>query len=53
MIDFAEKLQLDRLFGRSHRHANSDLARALGHRNQHHVHDADSTDDQRNGCDRD
>ena len=42
---------MNRLFGRAHGHAHSDFACPLGHRNEHHVHDADSADNQRNRCD--
>ena len=34
------------------RHAQADLARPLGHRDQHDVHDADAADDQRDRGDR-
>ncbi len=34
--------------GRPDGHAHADLARPLGHRNQHDVHDSDSAYEQRN-----
>src|SRR3984893_14525788 len=50
---FSQKLKLDGLLGRSHRHPHSDLARALSHRNKHYVHNPDSPHDQGNRVDGD
>src|SRR6185312_9641703 len=38
-------------FGGAHGHANANLARALGDRNQHDVHDPDAADEQRHAGD--
>src|SRR5216683_4870788 len=45
---FHEELAEDIPRPRAHGHAQADLPRALGDRNQHDVHDADPADDQRN-----
>ena len=44
-----QELQRDVGAARAERLPQADLARALGHRHQHDVHDADAADDQRDG----
>src|SRR5262249_21504380 len=41
-----QKLPIDRPPARPDRHANADLARALGHRDQHDVHDPHAAHDE-------
>ncbi len=48
---FGKELPQNRRGARADRHAQADLARALGDRDEHDVHDADAADDQRNGRD--
>ena len=47
-----QELDQDVLAPRADRLAQADLARALGHRHQHDVHDADAADQQRDADDR-
>ena len=49
---FDEELQQDVPPARPHCHAQANLTRALGDRNQHDVHDADAADEQRHRGDR-
>ena len=44
---FDQELLLHVAFGRADGHANADLAGALGYRNQHDIHDADTADKER------
>src|SRR4029077_5602913 len=50
---FCQELELNGSFRCSHRDSNSDLPRALGYGNQHHVHNPNSPHDQGNGGDGD
>src|ERR1039458_248341 len=45
-----QELELDGALRRADRHADADLARALGDRDEHHVHDPDASDDERDGA---
>src|SRR5438552_9620769 len=49
----AEELHLYRALRGADGEPDPDLASALGHGDEHHVHDAYPADDQRNGCDAD
>src|SRR5438132_6807600 len=48
---FEEELTLDDARGRAERLSDADLARALLHRNQHDVHDADAAERERHDAD--
>ena len=50
---FHEKLNQDVMPARAGRFSNADLARSLGDRDQHDIHDDDSADDQRDRCNAD